>query len=128
MSRTRASTAASAAGGHRIGDKGNFYEPTVVTELATDAKAMNDEPFGPMAIINPFKTFDDAVTEANRLPYGLPPTRGPIGEDGERHRIAVETGMITINHLGWRCPKCRSAASRIRATDRKAAARRSSRI
>jgi succinate-semialdehyde dehydrogenase/glutarate-semialdehyde dehydrogenase len=74
-------------GGHKIGDKGNFYEPTVVTELPLDAKAMNEEPFGPFAVINPFKTFDDAVTEANRLPFGLaayawtnrrrPPTRSP---------------------------------------------------
>jgi succinate-semialdehyde dehydrogenase/glutarate-semialdehyde dehydrogenase len=58
-------------GGHSIGDKGNFWEPTVVTELPNDAKAMNEEPFGPLAIINPFRTFDDAVQEANRLPYGL---------------------------------------------------------
>ena len=58
-------------GGHRIGDKGNFFEPTVVTELDNDAQAMNTEPFGPIAIINPFGSFDDAVTEANRLPFGL---------------------------------------------------------
>ncbi|HEX2651240.1 MAG TPA: NAD-dependent succinate-semialdehyde dehydrogenase, partial [Burkholderiales bacterium] len=58
-------------GGHRIGKDGNFWEPTVVTELPNDAKAMNDEPFGPLAVINPFKTFDEAVVEANRLPYGL---------------------------------------------------------
>ena len=49
------------AGGHRIGDKGNFYEPTVVTELSNDARAMNEEPFGPLAVINPFRSFDDAV-------------------------------------------------------------------
>ena len=58
-------------GGHRIGDEGNFFEPTVITELPNDAKAMNEEPFGPMAVINPFKSFDDAVKEANRLPFGL---------------------------------------------------------
>src|SRR4029453_2449311 len=59
------------AGGHAIGSKGNFWEPTVVTELTNGAKAMNEEPFGPLATINPFKTFDDAVKEANRLPFGL---------------------------------------------------------
>ena len=58
-------------GGYPIGEKGNFFEPTVITELDKSAAAMNTEPFGPLAIINPFKTFDDAVTEANRLPYGL---------------------------------------------------------
>ena len=55
-------------GGHRIGDKGNFYEPTVVTELPNTAKAMNEEPFGPLAVINPFKNFDDSkVTPKARV-------------------------------------------------------------
>src|SRR5690349_1944879 len=58
------------AGGHRIGNKGNFFEPTVLTDVAMDARIMNEEPFGPVAIIAPFATFDDVVTEANRLPYG----------------------------------------------------------
>ena len=93
-------------GGHRIGDKGNFYEPTVVTELSNDAKAMNDEPFGPLAVINPFKTFDDAITEANRLPFGLAAyawTRSAKTANAVAN--AVETGMITINHLGLALPE-----------------------
>ena len=93
-------------GGHRIGDKGNFYEPTVVTELSNDAKAMNDEPFGPLAVINPFKTFDDAIVEANRLPFGLAAyawTRSAKTANAVAN--AVETGMITINHLGLALPE-----------------------
>ena len=94
------------AGGHRIGDKGNFYEPTVVTELGIDAKAMNEEPFGPMAIINPFKTFDDAVTEANRLPYGLAAYAWTkSAKTANAIAYLVETGMITINHLGLALPE-----------------------
>jgi len=58
-------------GGHRIGNDANFFEPTVVTELANDAQAMNVEPFGPMAVINPFKSFNDAVKETHRLPFEL---------------------------------------------------------
>jgi len=94
------------AGGHRIGEQGNFYEPTVVTELSNDAKAMNEEPFGPMAIINPFKTFDDAVSEANRLPYGLA-AYAWTNSAKTANAIAsqVETGMITINHLGLALPE-----------------------
>ena len=93
-------------GGHPIGDKGNFYEPTVVTELSNNAKAMNDEPFGPMAIINPFKTFDDAVTEANRLPYGLAAYAWTkSAKTANAIASAVETGMITINHLGLALPE-----------------------
>ncbi|MBK7471407.1 MAG: NAD-dependent succinate-semialdehyde dehydrogenase [Betaproteobacteria bacterium] len=93
-------------GGHRIGDKGNFFEPTVVTELESDARVMNEEPFGPMAIINPFKTFDDAVTEANRLPYGLAAYAWTkSAKTANAIASSVETGMITINHLGLALPE-----------------------
>ena len=60
-----------ATGGNRIGNKGYFFEPTVVTDVSKSARAMNEEPFGPLAIISPFGSFDEVVTEANRLPYGL---------------------------------------------------------
>jgi succinate-semialdehyde dehydrogenase/glutarate-semialdehyde dehydrogenase len=94
------------AGGHRVGDKGNFYEPTVVTELPKDAMAMNEEPFGPMAIINPFKTFDDAVQEANRLPYGLAAYAWTnSAKTANAIATEVETGMMTINHLGLAIPE-----------------------
>jgi succinate-semialdehyde dehydrogenase / glutarate-semialdehyde dehydrogenase len=93
-------------GGHRIGEKGNFYEPTVVTELANDAKAMNEEPFGPMAIINPFKSFDDAVTEANRLPFGLAAYAWTkSAKTANAIASQVETGMISINHVGLGIPE-----------------------
>jgi succinate-semialdehyde dehydrogenase / glutarate-semialdehyde dehydrogenase len=93
-------------GGHRIGNAGNFYEPTVVTELAGDAQAMNVEPFGPLAVINPFKTFDDAVVEANRLPFGLA-AYAWTNSAKTANAIAsqVETGMMTINHLGLALPE-----------------------
>ena len=93
-------------GGHRIGKEGNFFEPTVITELAKDAKAMNDEPFGPMAVINPFRGFDDAVKEANRLPFGLAAyawTRS--AKTANAIASQVETGMMTINHLGLALPE-----------------------
>jgi succinate-semialdehyde dehydrogenase / glutarate-semialdehyde dehydrogenase len=93
-------------GGHRIGDKGNFFEPTVVTELPNDAKAMNEEPFGPMAIINPFKTFDDAVKEANRLPFGLAAYAWTkSAKTANAIAASVETGMISINHVGLGIPE-----------------------
>ena len=94
------------AGGHRIGDKGNFYEPTVVTELSNDARAMNEEPFGPLAVINPFRTFDDAVTEANRLPFGLAAYAWTnSAKTANAIASSVETGMISINHLGLALPE-----------------------
>jgi succinate-semialdehyde dehydrogenase/glutarate-semialdehyde dehydrogenase len=93
-------------GGHAIGDKGNFWEPTVVTELDNDAKAMNEEPFGPLAIINPFKTFDDAVKEANRLPFGLAAYAWTkSAKTANAIAASVETGMISINHVGLGIPE-----------------------
>jgi succinate-semialdehyde dehydrogenase/glutarate-semialdehyde dehydrogenase len=94
------------AGGYPIGEKGNFFEPTVITQLPTSAMAMNTEPFGPLAIINPFKSFDDAVAEANRLPYGLAAYAWTRSAK-TAHAIAaeVETGMMTINHLGFALPE-----------------------
>ncbi|MEO8081090.1 MAG: NAD-dependent succinate-semialdehyde dehydrogenase [Caldimonas sp.] len=93
-------------GGHRIGKEGNFFEPTVVTELGNDAQAMNVEPFGPIAIINPFGSFDDAVKEANRLPFGLAAyawTRS--AKTANAIASQVETGMISINHVGLGMPE-----------------------
>jgi succinate-semialdehyde dehydrogenase / glutarate-semialdehyde dehydrogenase len=93
-------------GGHSIGTKGNFWEPTVVTELPNDAKAMNEEPFGPLAIINPFKSFDDAVKEANRLPFGLAAYAWTkSAKTANAIANAVETGMISINHVGLGIPE-----------------------
>jgi succinate-semialdehyde dehydrogenase/glutarate-semialdehyde dehydrogenase len=94
------------AGGHRIGSEGNFFEPTVITELPNDAKAMNEEPFGPLAVINPFRSFDDAVKEANRLPFGLAAYAWTkSAKTANAIANSVETGMMTINHLGLALPE-----------------------
>ena len=93
-------------GGQRLGSTGNFWLPTVIAELPTSARAMSEEPFGPMALINPFATFDDAVREANRLPFGLAAyawTRS--ARTAQQIAASVETGMITINHLGLGMPE-----------------------
>jgi succinate-semialdehyde dehydrogenase/glutarate-semialdehyde dehydrogenase len=93
-------------GGQRLGSTGNFWSPTVIAELPMSARAMSEEPFGPMALINPFATFDDAVREANRLPFGLAAyawTRS--ARTAQQIAASVETGMITINHLGLGMPE-----------------------
>lgn len=58
-------------GGERIGNIGNFFAPTVIADLPTSAEAMNVEPFGPVALLSTFTTPEQAIAEANRLPYGL---------------------------------------------------------
>jgi succinate-semialdehyde dehydrogenase/glutarate-semialdehyde dehydrogenase len=93
-------------GGDRLKREGNFWAPTVLSEVPLDARAMHEEPFGPLAIINPFSSFDDAVAEANRLPVGLAAyawTRS--AKTAQQVASAVETGMITINHLGLGMPE-----------------------
>jgi len=93
-------------GGHRIGNNGNYFEPTVLTDVPMDSRIMNEEPFGPVAVIAPFKSFDDVVEEANRLPYGLAAyayTRS--AKTAQAIAANVETGMISINHHGLALPE-----------------------
>ncbi|MNE45828.1 Alpha-ketoglutaric semialdehyde dehydrogenase [compost metagenome] len=67
---------------------------------------MNDEPFGPVAIINKFSKFEDAITEANRLPFGLA-SYAFTGSVKTAHELGrqVEAGMLTINHNGLALPE-----------------------
>jgi succinate-semialdehyde dehydrogenase / glutarate-semialdehyde dehydrogenase len=67
----RASGATVATGGERIGSDGNFFAPTVLTHVSLDADVFNNEPFGPIAAIRGFDSLEEAIAEANRLPYGL---------------------------------------------------------
>ncbi len=93
-------------GGNRIGNKGNFFEPTVLTDVPRDARIMNEEPFGPVAVISPFRGFDDVVAEANRLPFGLASyayTRS--AKTANAIAAAVEAGMMSINHHGLALPE-----------------------
>ena len=85
-------------GGERIGDTGNFWQPTVLADVPQGAKVFNDEPFGPMAAISSFNTLDEAIAEANRLPYGLAGyafTRSLKNADLLARRVQV--GMLWVN-------------------------------
>lgn len=86
-------------GGNRIGNKGFFFEPTVLTDVPTDARIMNEEPFGPVAMISPFRDFDDAVAEANRLEYGLAAyAYTQSSTTSAAISRAIESGMVAINN------------------------------
>jgi succinate-semialdehyde dehydrogenase/glutarate-semialdehyde dehydrogenase len=94
------------AGGNRIGNQGNFYEPTVLTDVPDNARIMNEEPFGPVAVMLRFKETDDVLERANKLPFGLASyaftknakTAGKVAD-------ALESGMVTINHFGIALPE-----------------------
>lgn len=85
------------AGGER-GDQGYFFQPTALADVPLEALAMNEEPFGPLALIRTFATEDEAMVQANRLPYGL--AAFLFSEDGRRiNRVAdaLESGMVGVN-------------------------------
>jgi succinate-semialdehyde dehydrogenase / glutarate-semialdehyde dehydrogenase len=92
------------AGGRRAGGDGFFFEPTVLSDVPLAATAMNEEPFGPVALVGGFKSVDEAIAEANRLPYGL--GAYCFTENGRlQNRLAdeIEAGMVAINtvRLSW---------------------------
>ncbi len=85
-------------GGLRIGNTGNFWQPTILTDVPDDAAIMNTEPFGPVAVTQRFTDFDAALRQANRLPYGL--SAYAFTADGARANAladGIEAGMIGIN-------------------------------
>ena len=85
-------------GGSRIGDLGNFWAPTVLSDVPLDARLFNDEPFGPVAGIRGYDDLDEAIVEANRLSYGLAGyafTRSLANADLLARR--VEVGMLWVN-------------------------------
>jgi succinate-semialdehyde dehydrogenase / glutarate-semialdehyde dehydrogenase len=86
-----------AAGGERFGD-GFFYKPTLLADVPVEARIMNEEPFGPVAVTRPFATEEEAIEQANRLPYGL--AAFAFTENGRRaNRLGdlIEAGMVGIN-------------------------------
>lgn len=88
------------AGGEAERGSGFFFQPTVIADLPLEAKAMNDEPFGPIALIRAFGSVEDAIEQANRLPYGL--GAYCFTESGRRQNLLAETieaGMVAINQV-----------------------------
>ena len=95
-----------ATGGQRRGNQGYFYEPTVITDVPDNSKIMTQEPFGPLAPVVTFKTFDEVVERANSLPYGLAAyaftgsaqTANMIGD-------ALQSGMVGVNSINVSTPE-----------------------
>jgi succinate-semialdehyde dehydrogenase / glutarate-semialdehyde dehydrogenase len=88
------------AGGNRIGNRGYFYPLTVLADVPDEARAMREEPFGPLALINPVGSLDEAIEKANALPYGLAAyafTRSARNVD--RLAEGIEAGNLSINHF-----------------------------
>jgi succinate-semialdehyde dehydrogenase/glutarate-semialdehyde dehydrogenase len=94
------------AGGERIGNRGYFWRPTVFADMPDDADVMRNEPFGPVAAITSFASFDDAIARANGVKYGLAGyafTRSArtIAKVSE----ALQVGMLAVNNLSVSPPE-----------------------
>lgn len=88
-------------GGVRVGNRGNFFAPTVMSNVPDTARIMQEEPFGPIALINRFSTEDEAFDRANSTRYGLAAyafTRD--AQRGQRAADRLDAGMVTVNHFG----------------------------
>jgi succinate-semialdehyde dehydrogenase/glutarate-semialdehyde dehydrogenase len=87
-----------AAGGERIGAVGNFFAPTLLLDAPLDSAVFNTEPFGPMAAVRSFTNLDEAIAEANRLPFGLS-AYAFTSSIKTAHQLSaqVQTGMLWIN-------------------------------
>ena len=87
-------------GGKRLANKGYFFPPTALAELPDDARALGEEPFGPLALINPVASVEAAIAKANALPFGLAAygfTNSAANAD--LLMSGIEAGNISINTL-----------------------------
>ena len=95
-----------ATGGRRIGVKGYFFQPTVLLNVPENARIMNEEPFGPIAVINPVQSLDDSIEQANSVPYGLAGYAFTNRADYIDQLIdRVEVGNLSINTLEASMPE-----------------------
>jgi len=88
-------------GGERLESNGFFYAPTVITDVPPAARVLSEEPFGPVAVITRFTELDEAIAQANALPYAL--AAYAFTQDvSESIRLGneIEAGMIGINQFG----------------------------
>lgn len=85
---------------------GFFFPPTLVLKPTLDMRLMQEEPFGPIAIVDEFTDLSAAVQEANRLPYGLAAYVYTSNErTGRVLGEALEAGMVAVNHHGIGVPE-----------------------
>jgi succinate-semialdehyde dehydrogenase/glutarate-semialdehyde dehydrogenase len=102
----RAKGATLHCGGEPLGGPGYFFPPTVISGLTRDMAIMNEEPFGPVALLIPFDDLDEALEEANRLPFGLASYAfTAASKTAQALSDRLEAGMLTINHLGIALPE-----------------------
>lgn len=89
--------------------KGYFIEPTIFADTTRDMKAVREEIFGPVAVIQAFSSEEDAVEKANDTEYGL--GAAVFTKDIARgHRVAgaIEAGMVWVSLVFLDAIKCKA--------------------
>ena len=93
-------------GGYRLDGKGYFFQPTVLANVPDAARVMQEEPFGPLAIINPVTSLDDGIEKANSVPFGLAAYGFTNRADyADRMIEGIEAGNVSINTLEASLPE-----------------------
>ena len=93
-------------GGSRIGSTGYFFQPTVLANVPVHARVMQEEPFGPIAIVNAIDSLDDGIAQANSVPYGLAAYAFTNRADYvDRLVEKVQAGNLSINTLEASLPE-----------------------
>jgi succinate-semialdehyde dehydrogenase/glutarate-semialdehyde dehydrogenase len=96
----RAKGARVTAGGSRIGNRGYYFPLTVVADVPDDARAMREEPFGPLALLSRVRSLDEAIEKANSVPYGLAAYAFTnSASNADKLAESVEVGNLSINHF-----------------------------
>jgi len=87
-------------GGSRIGNRGYYYPLTILADVPDDARAMREEPFGPLALISRVRDLDEAIEKANSVEYGLAGYAFTNSATNvARLSDEVEVGNLSINHF-----------------------------
>jgi succinate-semialdehyde dehydrogenase/glutarate-semialdehyde dehydrogenase len=85
-------------GGKRRGERGFFFELTVLVDVPETSAILNQEPFGPVSPIVRFDAIDEAVAKANALPYGLSAFVFTRSEKRASELVdALEAGFVQVN-------------------------------
>ena len=93
-------------GGERIEQPGFFYRPTLLEKVPGGSRILHEEPFGPVAILAPFDTIEEAIEESNRLAYGLAAYAFTSSiKTSQILQNHLETGMLAINHTALGLPE-----------------------
>ena len=102
----RAQGAELKTGGSKLGGRGYFFEPTVLANVPDSARVKQEEPFGPLAIINPVASLDEAIEKANSVPFGLAAYGFTNRADYvDRMVEGIEAGNVSINTLEASLPE-----------------------